>query len=244
MKLLQMIVCVALALTLSTLSAAYTDVNAEHTTPEVLEQAIPDKPLQHPEDDYPEPSLKLPIKKPTTTPATPVVTIDKNTDVLFIGNSLTEGMRIVTEGYTNNQFICKSGVSLDGLQLSPMYNMEFKAVIINMGTNEIGGYSKARFISSYQTLIEKIQEYNPDARIICCSVPPIAETTNYAAHYNNANAKLYTTYILEAIQGYDVQYLDNALFFGSELNPNWTGDGLHYRYNIYTQWYEFLLSHI
>lgn len=244
MKLLQMLVCVVLALTLSTLSTAYTDVNAENTTPDVLEQTAPEEPLNLPENDYLEPSLKLPIKKPTITHTTPTVTIDKNSDILFIGNSLTEGMRIVTEGQTNNKFICKSGVSLDGLQLSPINDMDFKVVIINMGTNEIGGYTKARFIASYQALIEKVQEYNPNAQIICCSVPPIANNNNYPAHYNNTNAQLYTQYILEAIKDYDVKYVDNALFFGNELNPQWTNDGLHYKFNIYTQWYEFLLSQI
>ena len=243
MKIMQIIVCFMLAMTMSTLSIAYNDVNTEEPSSEILELAPSDATAPPHTEEPTEPSLKLPNKRPTNT-TRPSVAIDKNADVLFIGNSLTEGMRIVTEGYTKNKFICKSGVSLDGLQLSPINDMDFTVVIINMGTNEIGGYTKARFIASYQALIKKVQEYNPNAQIICCSVPPIANNNNYPAHYNNTNAQLYTQYILEAIKDYDVKYVDNALFFGSELNPKWTNDGLHYKFNIYTQWYEFLLSQI
>lgn len=177
-----------------------------------------------------------------TEPTEPPVVIDTNSDILFIGNSLTEGLRLVSN--TNNKFICKVGVSLDGLNLSSMYNMDFKVVIINMGTNEIGAYTEEHFQSSYIRLIETIQEYNPTARIICCSVPPILQRGCYAAQYNNENAKVYTGYIQKIAAICGVEFLDNTEFFGEELHPDWTGDGLHFYGNIYQAWYEFLINSI
>ena len=177
-----------------------------------------------------------------TEPTEPPVVINTNGDILFIGNSLTEGLRLVSN--TNNKFICKVGVSLDGLNLSSMYSMDFKVVIINMGTNEIGAYTEEHFKASYIKLINEIREYNPDAQIICCSIPPILQTGCYAEQYNNTNAKLYTKYIKTIAETCNVDFLDNAEFFGEELIPDWTGDGLHFYGNIYQAWYEFLINSI
>lgn len=170
------------------------------------------------------------------------VFIDKNSDILFIGNSLTEGIRLSTG--SNNKFICEVGVSLDGLKLSSMYDMDFKVVVINMGTNELGVYSEEYFKKSYTKLIQTIQEYNPEARIICCSIPPIIQQGCYAEQYNNVNSKIYTEYVKTVAKSCNVEFLDNAVFFGEELSPDWTGDGLHLHGNIYKSWYEFLLEQI
>ena len=168
--------------------------------------------------------------------------VNKEKDILFIGNSLTEGMRATTDSY--NKFICEIGVSLDGLDLSDMRNMDFKVVVINMGTNELGHYDEEHFKQSYKNLIEKIYEVNKDARIICCSVPPIAEETQYSEHYNNENAKLYSRYIKELCQVHNLEYLDNKEFFGETLNQDLTSDGLHFHGDIYARWYEFILEKI
>ena len=168
--------------------------------------------------------------------------VNKEKDILFIGNSLTEGMRITVE--TENDFICKSGVSLDGLDLTGIELMEFKVVVINMGTNELGVYDEEHFKTSYRTLIETIKEVNSDARIICCSIPPISNNNDYPPHYNNENAKLYSTYIQEIANEYNLEYLDNTEFFGENLKADWTDDGLHFNGEIYIAWYNFLMEKI
>jgi hypothetical protein len=168
--------------------------------------------------------------------------IDKNKDILFIGNSLTEGMRLTTN--SRNKFICEVGVSLDGLNLSEIKNMDFKVVVINMGTNELGHYSEEHFKTSYNNLIDIIQNTNPEARIILCSVPPIAEITSYASSYNNENAKIYSQYIRQIANERELSYIDNSEFFGDVLRPEWTEDGLHFSGNVYIAWYNFLVEKI
>ena len=118
----------------------------ESTIPEVL-SATQTKPVVSAEklkDDYMKDILqKIEEKKK----------VNKETDILFIGNSLTEGMRITVE--TENDFICKSGVSLDGLDLTGIESMEFKVVVINMGTNELGIYDEEHFKTSYRALMKE-----------------------------------------------------------------------------------------
>lgn len=168
--------------------------------------------------------------------------VDKNQDILFVGNSLTEGMHYTVD--SDNTFLSKNGISLDGLKLSAIRNMDFKVVIINMGTNELGHYSEERFKTSYQKLIDVILETNPEAYIMCCSVPPVAEQTDYSKEYNNENARLYSTYIQDICEANNLCYIDNSEFFGDILQDSWTGDGLHYYGKIYQEWYDFLLSKI
>ena len=168
--------------------------------------------------------------------------LNRNEDILFIGNSLTEGMRLTTN--SNNDFISEVGISLDGLSLKDMKNMDFKVVVINMGTNELGNYTEERFKKSYENLINEIYKVNPNAKIVCGSVPPIAEKTQYANTYNNENAKLYSRYIKDLCTTHNLEYLDNSEFFGDVLRPEWTEDGLHFSGNIYIAWYEFIIKSI
>lgn len=168
--------------------------------------------------------------------------VNKNKDILFIGNSLTEGMRLTTE--SENNFISEVGVSIDGLNLKEMENMKFKVAVIHMGTNELGSYDEEHFKKSYKELIDYIYKINPEAKIICGSVPPIANVTEYPEKYNNENAKLYSKYIKDLCEMYELRYLDNTEFFGEELQESWTRDGLHFHGDVYSNWYNFIIEKI
>ncbi|MBQ8626800.1 MAG: SGNH/GDSL hydrolase family protein [Agathobacter sp.] len=163
-------------------------------------------------------------------------------EIVFIGNSLTYGMEL--QAKTTSQFVCKGGVTFSTLDTSPLHNMQFKAAVINMGTNELGGYSESRYKESYRQLILLLQSINPDVRIFCCSVPPIFETGEYAPQFNNTNAKLYSQYTKEVAEEFDVYYIDNAEFFGDELDRGWSSDGIHFGGTTYKKWYDWLVLQV
>ena len=203
-----------------TLTNAPTDINATNTTPfgSFISPLIHDETKQQPQE---------PIEA---------------SEIVFIGNSLTYGMEL--QAKTISQFVCKGGVTFSTLDTSPLHNMQFKAAVINMGTNELGGYSESRYKESYRQLILLLQSINPDVRIFCCSVPPIFETGEYAPQFNNTNAKLYSQYTKEVAEELDVYYIDNAEFFGDELDRGWSSDGIHFGGTTYKKWYEWLVSQV
>lgn len=167
-------------------------------------------------------------------------------NILFIGNSLIEGIKISTN--TSHNFICKVGISLDGLKdnyYNKINNYNFNTVIIGMGTNELGYYTKEHFEKSYIDLINKIKSVNPNADIITLSIPPVSQNkSSKDKNYNNNNVKIYNEYVKEISKNYNTYYIDNSKFFGEVLSYNWTGDGIHFNGSIYKNWYEFIINEI
>ena len=199
------------------------------------------------------PTVK-PTEKPTQTPTekvteNPVVqnNISVNTNnILFIGNSLVEGIRLCNQ--TNHDFLSITGISLDGLK-SNIYNQipnySCNTVIIGMGTNELGSYSESQFKNSYKDLINKIYSVNKNSKIICMSIPPITNSrSSYDTLFNNTNVQKYNKYIEEICNETNTIYLDNTPFFGYTLNEEWSGDGIHLIGYVYIDWYDFIISQI
>lgn len=171
--------------------------------------------------------------------------IDTN-DIVFIGNSLVEGLKI----YSNdeNVYLCKTGISLNGLKTDiykKMKNYNCNNVIIGMGTNELGYYSEEKFKNSYMDLINHIYSINKNATIICLSIPPVSKNkSDNSDFFNNNNVKLYNQYIKELCNKNKLYYIDNNEFFGDVLDTNWTGDGIHFKSEIYKNWYNFIIDKI
>lgn len=168
-----------------------------------------------------------------------------NDKLMFIGNSLVEGLRL--NNNSNNQFYCKVGISLSGLK-SKIYtqidNADFDVAIIEMGTNELGGWSEDDFKSSYFDLIDHILSNNPSAQVICLSIPPVsANKNNSGTRFNNSNVVKYNNWVEDIATTLDqTVYIDCSDFFGDVLNSNWTGDGIHLSGNIYADWYNYIID--
>ena len=221
---------------------APTEVSTEQPTEKPTE-----KPTERPTEEPTERPKET--QKPVTNENNKVYedNISVNTDnVLFIGNSLVEGIRICTN--TNHGFLSVTGISLEGLKsnvYSQIANYNCDTVIIGMGTNELGSYGKDLFKKSYKDLINKIRSVNPDAQIICMSIPPVTDyRSSYDTLFNNNNVKLYNEYIKEICLESDTMYLDNTQFFGETLDSNWSGDGIHLTGTVYANWYNFIFNQI
>lgn len=156
---------------------------------------------------------------------------------VFLGNSLVSGLESVST--TDTKFVCKVGVSLK--ELNKTYTpraaaLEKNTVLIEMGSNELGVYTKEEFIAAY---IKAVSSF--DCTVYCLSIPPVNEAkSKYAPRVNNVNVKLYNSYIQEVCNEIGATYLDCSEFFGDTLQPSWTGDGLHLKTNIYAQWLDWI----
>lgn len=156
----------------------------------------------------------------------------------FVGNSLMVGLESrCTEGYT---FQSKTGISLSALNNQLKLPDNYTMAVIEMGTNELGVYSKEQFKSDYATLIEKL-----DCLCYCLSIPPVNESkSNYADRVNNNNVKLYNSYIIEICEETGSIYVDCSEFFGDILCAGWTHDGLHMSGQTYENWYRWVLEKV
>ena len=172
--------------------------------------------------------------------------IDTN-NMVFIGNSLVEGLRLYSE--SNNVFLCKVGIDLKGLK-SDIYkklkNYSCETVVIGMGTNELGYYTEETFKNCYKDLIAYIRSINPETNIICLSIPPVSEKkSNSSDNFNNYNVKKYNGYIQDIIaEDTSLLFVDNKDFFGEVLSTDFTGDGIHLRGKVYQKWYQYIIEKI
>lgn len=168
----------------------------------------------------------------------------QNDELIFIGNSLVEGLRL--NSGTSNIFTCKVGVSLDGLYDNGIYNTilnsKFKVAVIEMGTNELGGYKEERFKTSYINLINTVKESNPEAIVYCVSIPPTSSTKSRTSRFNNKNVQIYNQYIRDVCEQTGSHYIDCTEMFGDVLDSNWSRDGIHLSSSIYKEWYDYIIS--
>lgn len=194
------------------------------------------------------------VEKPSDAPAVPAASsepvietpmvrwLPENGKVLFVGNSLVQGLESVN-GYENASFLCKKGLSLSGL--ARMVDADtgdgFDLAVIEMGSNEMGIWSEEDFVSAYSGILDLIQ-----CPVICLSVPPVCEAkSNYGSRVSSANAAETGAWIEGLCENRDdAIYLDCSLFFGQDLDPMMTGDGLHLTGKAYGDWYVWIMDNL
>lgn len=162
--------------------------------------------------------------------------------VLFIGNSLVQGLQSVND-YENASFICKKGVSLAGLlsMLSEGAGSDHDIAVVEMGSNELGLWSEKNFKASYNEMLDRLA-----CPAVCLSVPPVCGAkSRYAARVNSENAEACSGWIRDICEARDdAVFLDCSGFFGDALDPAWTGDGLHLTGAAYRSWHEWIMAEL
>lgn len=151
--------------------------------------------------------------------------------VLYAGNSLACGLRAVNAN-PDASFSCKTGISLPSLDGMLPGNRTWDAAVLIMGTNELGLWPEADFKSAYGSVLDKL-----GPRMACLSVPPVcAEKSRYGPRTSSANAALYSSWIRDVCEEKGTVFIDCSGFFGNELDPALTGDGLHLTADGYRAW--------
>ena len=183
-------------------------------------------------------------------------------DALFIGDSITEGVRIY--GVMDNATILSDvGINLstiftkgvverpDGSKQSIMdaaADVEAGKIYVLMGVNSLLS-EKESFIAAYSNLITELQGQHPDALIYVQSILPVtaAYEAKPSAVTTNAHIDEYNQAILEMCGNLGVYYLDVASVFKdetgalfAEASPN---DGIHFGRQWYMEWFDYLRSH-
>lgn len=115
---------------------------------------------------------------------------------------------------------------------------DFHTVVINMGTNHLGG-NMTTYRTYYQTLLDNLYAKNPDARIYICKILPVNHslcTGKYAylltnQNVNKVNNVVAALYEENAATGRDIRLIDYNTPFkdasGNLSNTYGSGDGVH-----------------
>lgn len=161
-------------------------------------------------------------------------------DTLLLGNSLVVGIESVSQN--KPEVISEIGLNLTGMKkyYNKIKNTDFKNVIIEMGTNELG-WDDVKFKTHYQNLIDFIKEINEECSIFLVSIPPVSKEKSQSNNtYTNKNVKRLNAAVKSLCEENDLKYIDCSNFFGEELSANMTGDGIHLNSSGYYNWYQYI----
>ena len=183
-------------------------------------------------------------------------------DALFVGDSLTDGIRIY-DVFAGFKTVTKVGISPttattttfyeteDGRELTMVEAIEYlqpKKLYVMLGTNGLNWASIESLISGFDEFIDAVQTRMPNLDIIIESIPPTTlETATERPSYTRENVDAYNAALLELAMRRGLYFLDvHAAVVGSDgYLPEEIAapDGIHFQISGYSIWKEYLLTH-
>lgn len=132
-------------------------------------------------------------------------------------------------------------VTLDQLLAKKQYSY----IYIMLGINEIG-YNLDRLTENYRTLLDFIQEVQPQAKIFIHSNLHVSKSRSDGDDViNNENLNYFNHKISEFADGETIYYMDiNTVFDDANggLSEKKTGDSIHPYASAYNEWSEWIVS--
>lgn len=191
-------------------------------------------------------------------PASTAVNSNYFSDALFIGDSLTEGLSssvnctakfyAKTGGTASRAISDNTAITLNGTSCSiidAVKQSSFSKIYIMYGINDANATVNT-FMQDYETLIDTIQTYNPNAIIYIQSIFPVKEDSEYGKTISNDTIKEKNNILRQIAQRKKCIYVNVREIFENSDNTyknDLFTDGLHLSGTAYTSWFNYLKNH-
>ena len=238
------------------------------TEPETSETTLPEDDNAYVSDTVT--TLEPPVTEATTDSAYYPVTTqpqeeidnyeDYYADALFIGDSRIAGFaiyaKIPTATYfgrpsmnVTNAFSDKPSETEDtsNYTLSQLLTeRQFGKIYILLGINEIG-YDYSWIVNNYSKTLDYIKLLQPNAKIVIISNLHVTKAKSDANPKTFSNERIdeLNSRLKNLADNQTIYYLDCASIFDDAsggLNPEYTGDGIHFYGKCYKMWREWMLE--
>lgn len=182
-------------------------------------------------------------------------------DVVFIGDSRTEGLILYT-GLSNAISYTHKGLMVDTVFTSPVINKngekisvmdalrqtDFSKVYIMLGINETGWPYNSIFIEKYGKIIDEIKAINPKAIIYVQEILPVTNNVSQTHSYvKNEKINEFNVLIRQMAEEKQIYYIDtgNAVSDTNGCLPEDAAiDGIHLKQPYCEKWLDYLKTHI
>lgn len=214
----------------------------------------------------PEPATKAVTEASVSVSGTDEGQKDKQTedkpvsmdDALFIGDSRTVGLSEYA-GIEGADFYANVGMSVYNLQEKAipvptvgkvtleelLSEKQYGKIYVMLGINEMG-YGFDQTIAKYKSLVEYIEEKQPDAVVfVQANLHVTKSRSDGDSVINNQAINRFNKAVSEIADGKKVFYLDaNSVFDDSEgnLSADKSGDNTHLFAKCYIEWGEWIIS--
>ena len=189
-------------------------------------------------------------------------------DACFVGDSLTDGLRIYhsIENSVSNiaTFVCNKNLTpksfIEGVipfdwdrktqnGIEAIVEEDPEILYITLGTNAMTFMTDEQFLYYYDQMLTQLQEQLPDSLFYVCSLTPTTQAAaarrpifSYDRLYNvnNQVAKMASEKGMHYINLHEVLAGDDGY-----LKPEYDSglDGIHLKPAAYTQWVQYLMTH-
>ena len=200
-----------------------------------------------------------------TQPAPETAAVDDSwfDDVVFMGDSRTDGLRlyggipgadfIQHTGITVFDVDTKESVRIDGQKYTMMGALGLKQygkVYVMLGVNELGYFNDQAFADAYSQMVDDIRAIQPDAVIYLQNLvsvnPEKCKTNNQPYYVTNEKIAVYNDIIADIAEEKQAVLVDvNAALVDETgiLPADGTTDGVHFTKDYYVKWYDYLKIH-
>ncbi|HKM04226.1 MAG TPA: GDSL-type esterase/lipase family protein [Lachnospiraceae bacterium] len=198
---------------------------------------------------------------PVTYDFTPV-TLDYLDDALFIGDSRTRGLCLYS-GWDNTTFYAETGLTIYTLFDKKVVPVEgssklitieeslekehFSKIYVMIGINELGTGTPEEFYDTYENIIGRIHELQPDAIIFVEGIIHVSEKKDKEGSYINNESIVNRNQLLSTLANHsNIFYLDANEALCDEngfLIDEYTFDGVHLRAANFKPWKDYILDH-
>lgn len=210
-------------------------------------------------DELPDESSDLPEEQTKTLPETEPVEDTYFDDVVFLGDSRTDGFRLYS-GLKTGSYLYATGATVESVfsksvdtpvgkmpLLDALEQMECGKIYVMLGINELGWNGTDLFRNQAAKMIERIQADHPDATIVIQSILPVSAKQDAKGSYvNNKRIAAYNQVLEELAEEYGVVYLNVAEAVSDEngyLRADWNFDGVHLNQAGCQAWLDYLRTH-
>ena len=192
-------------------------------------------------------------------PESPLVQDTYFDDVVFLGDSRTDGLRLYS-GIKNGIFLCSTGATVESVfnksvetvvgempLLDALALLDCGKIYIMLGINELGWNGTETFRTQSTELIRRIQTDHPDAEIVIQSILPVSAKKDDEGRYvNNGRIDEYNQVWMDLAEELDVAYLNVAEGVAGEdglLPSDLCYDGVHLNKAGCRLWLDYLRTH-
>lgn len=185
-------------------------------------------------------------------------------DAVLIGDSRVDGFRLYS-GASGADYIVRAGmsvyevdkekrnISVGGAKYS-VYQLlgrkQYAKVYLSIGVNELGYYDPEGYAETYEKIIDRVSQLQPDAQIYVMTLIPVnakvCRENKQRSYINNDLIRQYNTALVEMAVTRDVLLINAAEALAGEdgeLLEEMTSDGVHFVKDGYVAWRDYLLCH-
>lgn len=198
-------------------------------------------------------------KKVTPEPETTVKAAEQNisnksranknvlNESMFLGDSITESISFY-DFLDESRVVGIKGLAIYDAKnhLDSIVKSKPRYLFILLGSNDLeGGMDSKDFKKNYKNLIEIIKSKSPTTNIYVQSILPVKKSVeNKQPNLSTTRVNSFNETLIELAEEEKINYLDVSAILDSSNKDLYEPDGIHFKYNFYELWTNFIKNNV